>query len=125
MKPHFLLIVALAVSVVGFGQRSGQSTNVRDSLVSEVKRLQGMADSLMKRVNHQDTIVQSVSQMVHVLSKAGGRDTMDLHGWRNTYVYEMARFDSTLVRLDSCTGLLNAASVKLKADLNKTTDPGH
>jgi hypothetical protein len=125
MKPHFLLIVALAASFVGFGQRSGQPTYVRDSLESESKRLIGVVDSLMKRANHQDTIFQSIFKMVQLLSTASGRDTTELHAWRNTCSYEMARLDSTLGRLDSCTGLLNAASVKLKADLDKTTNAGH
>jgi hypothetical protein len=119
MKPYLLLLIVLAWSTAGFCQHNNQRARLEDSLVNESKRMAGIVDSLRKRAIHQDTIIKSMDRMVHVLSAAKARDTTELHNWRKTYDYQMRRFDSTLERLDTCTGLLNALSNKLDSLLKK------
>ena len=119
MKPYFLLICLLAVSSASFAQQSAQRTHTRDSLANEVQRLQDTVVALRKRASQQDTIVESMHHMVQFLSAARGNDTAGLAGWKRAYKLEMNRFDSTLERLDTCTGLLFKASYKLDAILKE------
>jgi hypothetical protein len=119
MKPYLLLLIVLAFSTAGFSQQSNRRARLEDNLVNESKRMAGVVDSLRKRAMHQDTIIKSMDRMVQLLSAAKARDTTELHNWRKTYNYEMCRFDSTLERLDTCTGLLNALSYRLDSLLKK------
>jgi hypothetical protein len=119
MKPYLLLLIALASSAAAFSQHYNQRAHIEDSLVNETKRMAGVVDSLRNRAMHQDTIIGSMHSMVQLLSSAKARDTTELHNWRKTYDYELRRFDSTLERLDTCTGLLNALSNKLDSLLKK------
>jgi hypothetical protein len=119
MKPYLLLLIVLAFSTADFPQQYNRRARLEDSLVNESKWMAGVVDSLRKRAMHQDTIIESMDRLVHVLSAAKARDTTELHNWRKTYDYEMRRFDSTLERLDTCTGLLNALSNKLDSLLKK------
>ncbi len=119
MKPYLLLLIVLASSTAGFSQQYNRRARLEDSLVNESKQMAGIVDSLRRRAMHQDTIIESMNHMVHMLSAARASDTTELHNWRKTCDYQMRRFDSTLERLDTCTGLLNALSYKLDSLLKK------
>jgi hypothetical protein len=119
MKLYLLLLIAFASSSAGYSQHNNQRVRLEDSLVNESKRIASIVDSLGKRAMHQDTITGSMDRMVQLLSATKARDTTELHNWRKTYDYEMRRFDSTLERLDTWTGLLNTLSYKLDSLLKK------
>ncbi len=119
MKPYLFLLIVLACSTAGFSQQYNRRVRLEDSLVNESKRMAGIVDSLRRRAMHQDTIIESMHRLVKLLSAARASDTSELHNWRKTYDYEMGRFDSTLERLDTCTGVLNALSSKLDSLLKK------
>jgi hypothetical protein len=107
MKLYFFLAICLGLGSAASGQR------VADSLARENLRLNKMVDSLRRSADHQDTIIQSLHRMVELMGKdSSNKEAM---GWNRTYGFEMAKFDSTLVRLDSCLGLLNASNEQLKA----------
>jgi hypothetical protein len=111
MKLYFFLAICLGLGSAASGQQ------VVDSLARENQRIANIVDSLRRRAQHQDTIIESLHRMVELMGKdSTNKEAM---GWNRTYAIEMVKFDSTLVRLDSCIGLLNTANEQLKAAMKK------
>jgi hypothetical protein len=112
MRPCLILILAAAAAFWAPTPASAQAPNrriqLRDSLISELKRTIPFADSLRKTAMRQDTIVRSSDRMVDFLKTTS--DTTLLAGWKQIQEHVTRSFDSTLNRLDSCTILLNRLS---------------
>jgi hypothetical protein len=84
-----------------------QTTSGRDSLVAETYRMSGVVDSLRKEATKESTLNHLLSRKMETLSHREDTATNGLAKLRAAYIRQSAHFNSTLDRLDSCTGLLN------------------
>jgi hypothetical protein len=106
MKYPLILILILLAASRSSAQRPASPSKSRDSTVAEVRRMTYLVDSLRKVADRQDTVWESAKHMVELLKT--GKDTAMLAQWQSIAAYVESSFDSTLTRLNSAVGRLNA-----------------